>query len=108
MLARDPEFPFAELWLGRALLLSGRPDEAWPLLENKHWSYRGYLYAVTGRRAAAEALAAANPNDPAVRCSYTPVSVMRPRIRCARTGGRAALVARRHLDASSGDGGAAG
>jgi serine/threonine-protein kinase len=62
---RDPKFPFADLWLGRALLLAGRPDEAAPILADKHWGYRGYLYAVTGRRAEAEALAKARPNDPA-------------------------------------------
>jgi serine/threonine-protein kinase len=65
VLQRDPQFPFAELWLARALLLSGRAKEAEPLLADKHWSYRGYLYAVSGRRAEAEALIAANPADAA-------------------------------------------
>jgi serine/threonine-protein kinase len=67
VLQRDPKFPYAETWLARALLLSGRVKEAEPLYANKHWSYVGYLYAVTGRRDQAEALAAAHPDDPVGR-----------------------------------------
>jgi eukaryotic-like serine/threonine-protein kinase len=67
VLQRDPMFPYAETWLARALLLSGRVKEAEPLYANKHWSYRGYLYAVTGRQEQAEALAAAHPEDPVGR-----------------------------------------
>ena len=67
VLQRDPEFPYAELWLARALLLSGRAKEAAPLLANKHWSYRAYLYAVTGRRDEAEAMVAAHPADAAAQ-----------------------------------------
>jgi tetratricopeptide (TPR) repeat protein len=65
VLQQDPQFPYAELSLARALMLSGQTDEAAPLLKNKHWSYLGYLYAVTGRRNEAEAMIAARPNDPA-------------------------------------------
>jgi eukaryotic-like serine/threonine-protein kinase len=65
VIQRDPEFPFARLWLARALVLSGRTKEAAPLLEKERWSYRAYLYAVTGRRHEAEALVAANTEDPA-------------------------------------------
>jgi hypothetical protein len=65
VLDRDPEFPYADQSLARALLHSGRAEEAAPLLDDKHWSYRGYLYAVTGRRDEAEALIAANPADAA-------------------------------------------
>jgi serine/threonine-protein kinase len=65
VLQRDPEFPFARLSLARALVLSGRLKEGAPLLEKERWSYRAYLYAVTGRRAEAEALVAANEKDPA-------------------------------------------
>jgi tetratricopeptide (TPR) repeat protein len=65
VLQRDPEFPFAETWLARGLVLSGQTKEAEPLLANKHWSYRGYLYAVTGRRDEALALIAAHPKDAA-------------------------------------------
>jgi serine/threonine-protein kinase len=65
VLDRDPDFPFAELWLGRALLLSGRSAEAAPLLADKHWSYRGYMHAVTGRPDLAEEMAAAHGDDPA-------------------------------------------
>jgi tetratricopeptide (TPR) repeat protein len=65
VLQRDPEFPFAKLSLARALVLSGRMQEGAPLLEKERWSYRAYLYAVTGRRDEAEALIAANQQDPA-------------------------------------------
>ena len=65
VLQRDPEFPFAKLSLARALVLSGRLKEGAPLLERERWSYRAYLYAVTGRRGEAEALVAANQRDPA-------------------------------------------
>ena len=65
VLQRDPEFPFAKLSLARALVLSRRVNEGGPLLEKERWSYRAYLYAVTGRRDEAEALIAANQRDPA-------------------------------------------
>jgi len=65
VLQRDPEFPFAKLSLARALVLSGRLKEGAPLLEQERWSYRAYLFAVTGRRDEAEALIAANEQDPA-------------------------------------------
>jgi TolB-like protein/predicted Ser/Thr protein kinase len=66
VLARDPEFPYAKLWLGRALILSGKPNEALSIFENSAggWGYLGYLYAVTGRREEAEALAAQHPDSP--------------------------------------------
>jgi TolB-like protein/Tfp pilus assembly protein PilF len=66
VLARDPEFPFANLWLGRALALSGRADEAL-----RHYgqdpataAYRGYALAVLGRTQEAEQLAAALSAEP--------------------------------------------
>ena len=66
VLARDPKFPYAEVFLGRALLFAGRPKEALAMFENSKsegdWGYIGYLYAVTGRRAEAEALAASHPD----------------------------------------------
>ena len=65
VLERDPQFPYAKLSLARALVLSGRLKEGAPLLEQERWNYRAYLYAVTGRRDEAEALIAANPQDPA-------------------------------------------
>ena len=67
VLERDPAFPFADVWLGRALVLAGRPDEAVPIFERTpdRFGYLGYLYAVTGRGAEAEALAAARPDSPA-------------------------------------------
>jgi TolB-like protein len=68
VLARDPKFPYADLWLSRALIFVGRPNEALPLLENRssegNWGYLGYLYAVTGRRDEAETLAAKLAGSP--------------------------------------------
>ena len=66
VLDRDPTFPFTSLWLGRALTLSGRAEEAVPIFaaNPSYWAYLGYTYAVMGRREEAEALAAAHPDDP--------------------------------------------
>jgi adenylate cyclase len=66
VLERDPAFPYADLWLGRALVLAGRPDEAIPIFSRSpnYAGYLGYLYAVSGRRAEAEALAEAFPASP--------------------------------------------
>ena len=64
VLERDPAFPYANFNLGRALILSRRMDEAFPLVKNT-WDQLGYLYAVTGRPDEAEALAAAHPEAPA-------------------------------------------
>jgi len=60
VLQQDPDFPFVDTMLGRALILSGRPDEALPIFSSKpeHSVFLGHLYAVTGRRDEAEALAA--------------------------------------------------
>ena len=66
---RDAQFPFIGVFLGRALLFAGRPDEALALFQNSNsegnWGYVGYLYAVTGRRDEAEALAARHPESAA-------------------------------------------
>ena len=66
VLERDSAFPYADLWLARALVFAGRPNEAIPILtrEPNYFGYLGYLYAVTGRREEAEALAAAHPESP--------------------------------------------
>ena len=66
VLARDPRFPFAAGQLGRALLLGGRTQEALAVIERQpaNWGLRGYAYAVTGRRAEAETLAASHPDLP--------------------------------------------
>ena len=61
VLQQDPDFPFVDAQLGRALILSGRPAEALPILSRKpeqNLVFLGYLYAVTGRHDEAEALAA--------------------------------------------------
>ena len=69
----DPDFPFAKLWLARGLALSGlalslpdRVNEAETYLasDQKGFGYLGWLYALTGRRAEAEELAAAHPELP--------------------------------------------
>jgi len=67
VLDRDPAFPFADLWLGRALTFLGRPDEAIPIFQRTpdRFGYLGYVYAVNGRRRDAEALAEAHPDLPA-------------------------------------------
>jgi serine/threonine protein kinase/tetratricopeptide (TPR) repeat protein len=61
----DPAFPFVDVWLGRALYLSGRFEEAQEALERagpEFWGYVGYLLAVSGRREEAQALAARHPD----------------------------------------------
>jgi serine/threonine-protein kinase len=69
----DSTFPYAKVWLGRALVLSGlerglpdRVSEAQAIFENdpKGFGYLGYLYAMTGRRREAEELAAKHPELP--------------------------------------------
>jgi tetratricopeptide (TPR) repeat protein len=66
VLLRDPDFPSAKISLGRALVLSRRPDLALPIFSRDPdlWMYLGYLYAVTGRRDEAEALVAEHPKAP--------------------------------------------
>jgi tetratricopeptide (TPR) repeat protein len=66
VLQQEPGFPLVDISLGRALVLSGRPDEALPIFSGNPqlWGYLGYLYAVTGRRDEAEALAARRPEVP--------------------------------------------
>ena len=66
VLERDALFPYAEVWLGRALMLTGRTAEAEPIFarEPGRFGFLGYLFAVTGRRDEALALAAAHPESP--------------------------------------------
>jgi eukaryotic-like serine/threonine-protein kinase len=64
--AADPEFPLAQ-HLARALMWSGRLSEALPLLEGRGPGAQQFLaeaYVFAGRRADAEALAAANRGYP--------------------------------------------
>jgi len=67
VVAEDPDFPFAEEYCARALAAKGRTDEALALF-NKRPLYNehgiGYVYAITGRRAEAELLAARNAHLP--------------------------------------------
>ena len=54
-----------DLWLSRALYLSGRFDEAEKVLRGappQFFGYLGYLLAISGRREEAAALAAKNPD----------------------------------------------
>jgi serine/threonine-protein kinase len=72
VLEQDPQYPFVEEICGLALMFKGQTDEALKLFNNRahlneHWI--GYIYAVTGRRAEAEDLAARNvhlPHRPAM------------------------------------------
>jgi serine/threonine-protein kinase len=67
VVAEDPDFPFAEEYCARALAAKGRTEEALTLF-NKRPQYNehgiGYIYAITGRRAEAEMLAARNAHLP--------------------------------------------
>jgi TolB-like protein/Tfp pilus assembly protein PilF len=61
VMERNPKFPYIESWLGRALMLEGRTDEALAVFQRgnpNRCAYLGYHLAVTGPRAEAEALAA--------------------------------------------------
>jgi serine/threonine-protein kinase len=74
VLERDPTYPFAANRLGRALALSGRPDEALRIFEEDHSvgpAYVGYMYAMTGRRDEAEAVARNAANNPGERATAT-------------------------------------
>ena len=59
----DPDFPFVDTFLARALTFAGRPAEAFPPVEKSHWSM-AHAYVMTGRRVEAEALAASNKGNP--------------------------------------------
>lgn len=67
VVAEDPDFPFADEYCARALAAKGRTEEALTLF-NKRPQYNehgiGYVYAITGRRAEAELLAARNAHLP--------------------------------------------
>jgi eukaryotic-like serine/threonine-protein kinase len=67
VVAEDPDFPFAEEYCARALAAKGRTDEALTLFNKRRLSNEhgiGYVYAITGRRAEAEELAARNSHLP--------------------------------------------
>ena len=60
VLAIDPTFPYVGMFRARALLFKGQRTEALRWLEAQGpdvHGYLGYAYAVSGRRAEAEALA---------------------------------------------------
>jgi TolB-like protein/Tfp pilus assembly protein PilF/tRNA A-37 threonylcarbamoyl transferase component Bud32 len=76
--AVEPDFPFVETWLGRALTFAGRLAEALPMLERTDGRYLGRFktrqarrspwlaqaYVMTGRRAEAATLAAEHADSP--------------------------------------------
>jgi serine/threonine-protein kinase len=67
VVAEDPDFPFAEEYCARALAAMGRTEEALALFNKRQRSNEhgiGYVYAITGRRAEADALAARNAHLP--------------------------------------------
>jgi TolB-like protein/tetratricopeptide (TPR) repeat protein len=67
VVAEDPDFPFAEEYCARALAAKGRTNEALALFSKRRLSNEhgiGYVYAITGRRAEAEELAARNSHLP--------------------------------------------
>jgi serine/threonine-protein kinase len=66
VLERDPRFPFANLWLGRAVALAGRPEDALRCYARQPGTeaYRGYALAVLGRASEAEQLAMALAAEP--------------------------------------------
>ena len=67
VLAIDPGYPFVKTWHARAMLFTGRREEAIRLLEaqpDAGEGFLGYAYAVAGRRAEAEMLAARFPDLP--------------------------------------------
>jgi TolB-like protein/Flp pilus assembly protein TadD len=64
---QDPTYPFVDEICGQALMFKGRTDEALELFNkradlNEQWI--GYIYAITGRRAEAEAVAERNAHLP--------------------------------------------
>jgi tetratricopeptide (TPR) repeat protein len=63
----DPEFPFADGFLGRALTFAGRSSEAIPLLQHTGEGGEQFLalaYVLAGRRAEAEKLATVHRGYP--------------------------------------------
>ena len=67
--AVDPSFPFADLFLARALTFAGRLAEALPLWDERKddpgWqAWMAYAYVVAGRRAEVERMAAAHDDSP--------------------------------------------
>ena len=67
---QDAEFPFVDMYLGRALHFAGRHDEALKVLERDRdglWQYVGYVYAQIGRGDEARKLIAERPGRPGRR-----------------------------------------
>ena len=66
ILTEDADLRYVDQWLGRALYLSGRTDEALEhltqeRLRDRLWMYRAYIFAVSGRQEEAAALLAQYP-----------------------------------------------
>jgi TolB-like protein/Flp pilus assembly protein TadD len=62
--AADPDFPFVDTFLARALTFAGRPAEALPLFGKGYRPWSAHAYVMTGQRVEAEALAASNKGNP--------------------------------------------
>jgi tetratricopeptide (TPR) repeat protein len=78
VLDRDPTYRFVALRLGRALAMLGRYDEALHTFQEEPrggLQYVGYVYAVTGRRNEAEAIARNVANGPADWAAATELMV---------------------------------
>jgi tetratricopeptide (TPR) repeat protein len=68
VLDRDPAYPYAANYLGQALVLSGRPVEALRVYrELNNELGAGYVHGVLGHREEAEAIAAANADNPGLQ-----------------------------------------
>jgi TolB-like protein/Flp pilus assembly protein TadD len=66
IMPEDPDLRYVDQWVGRALYLSGRSQEALELFTQEHlhgrlWMYRAYVLAVLGRHEEARALLAQHP-----------------------------------------------
>lgn len=65
IMAEDPGLRYVDVFLGRALYLSGREPQALEFLMQRErlWAYRGYVLGVLGRHEEARELLAQHPRD---------------------------------------------
>ncbi|MDQ3673624.1 MAG: hypothetical protein M3365_04535, partial [Gemmatimonadota bacterium] len=59
----EPDFPFVNTHLARALTFAGRSAEAFPLVDKGQWAV-AHAYVMTGRRVEAEKLLVSNKRNP--------------------------------------------